>query len=314
MVSFRFHLVSLTAIFLALALGIAVGATVVNRGAVDALEGQLDRVEGSVDATNLRNEQLRARLDGYERFADDVDDSLVAGRLAGVPVMVVTVQGAEGPVEELRRAMAAAGADVRATAVLRNKWALTHPDDAAELAALPGVGPQDDAPAVRDVALVRLAEAWADRDPTFAEALSDAGFLELRDEPPVASGAAPTRPLRFVVVSDATPDVANEELALPAVEALAHSAGADVLAAEPGRDAEGAHPAERAAFVGLVRDDDALAERVSTVDHLEDQRGRVAAVLALAEDEVGHYGLGPGAGREVPEVGPDPALAARATS
>lgn len=320
MVSFRFHLVSLTAIFLALALGIAVGATVVNRGAVDAVERRLNGVQRNVDDTNRANEQLRATIEGYERFADDVDEVLVRGRLAGVAVMVVAVEGVDAaPLEDLRRAMEAAGADVRGTAVLRDKLGLATPEDAAELAAVPGVGPQDDAPALRATALGRLAEEWVDGRSTLPEALADAGFLDLDLAAPVAPtfAAAPATGLRFVVVSDATPGVPNEDLALPAVEALALSAGASVLAAEPGRDAEGERPSERAVFAGLVRNDADLADEVSTVDHLEDRRGRVAAVLALAqlgEDDVGHYGLGAGVDREVPDVDAAPALAARVRS
>ena len=44
MINFRFHLVSLTAVFLALGIGIAVGATVVDRATVDFLETRLKGV------------------------------------------------------------------------------------------------------------------------------------------------------------------------------------------------------------------------------------------------------------------------------
>ena len=38
MINFRFHVVSLIAIFLALALGVVIGAGVIDRGVVDTLE------------------------------------------------------------------------------------------------------------------------------------------------------------------------------------------------------------------------------------------------------------------------------------
>ena len=50
----------------------------------------------------------------------------------------------------------------------------------------------------------------------------------------------------------------------------------------------------------------AIDDAVSTVDDLEDFRGRAATVLALADlgaGRVGHYGLGPGADRLVPADG-----------
>jgi hypothetical protein len=52
-------------------------------------------------------------------------------------------------------------------------------------------------------------------------------------------------------------------------------------------------------------DDSATANRLSSVDNLEDVRGRIAAVLAIAaltEGKTGHYGVGRGAERLVPEV------------
>ena len=45
MINFRFHIVSLIGIFLALALGIVIGAGVIDRGIVDTLDNRLDNVE-----------------------------------------------------------------------------------------------------------------------------------------------------------------------------------------------------------------------------------------------------------------------------
>ncbi|MBV9664035.1 MAG: copper transporter, partial [Actinobacteria bacterium] len=44
MINFRYHLVSLTAVFLALAIGIAMGATVVDQATVKLLRSQLESV------------------------------------------------------------------------------------------------------------------------------------------------------------------------------------------------------------------------------------------------------------------------------
>lgn len=55
--------------------------------------------------------------------------------------------------------------------------------------------------------------------------------------------------------------------------------------------------------MGLVRGGD-LRDQVSTVDGIDSVIGRVAVVLALEElgrGEHGHYGLGPGASRRLPE-------------
>ena len=59
MINFRFHLASLIAIFLALALGVVVGAGVIDRGVVDTLNSRLDSVERKSDRIQGENDVLR---------------------------------------------------------------------------------------------------------------------------------------------------------------------------------------------------------------------------------------------------------------
>ena len=58
MINFRFHVVSLIAIFLALALGVVIGAGVIDRGVVDTLNSRLDRVEAKSDRIQSANNKL----------------------------------------------------------------------------------------------------------------------------------------------------------------------------------------------------------------------------------------------------------------
>jgi hypothetical protein len=72
--------------------------------------------------------------------------------------------------------------------------------------------------------------------------------------------------------------------------------------ADTKQDAEQPPPA----FVEVLRNDAAISGRVSTVDAVDDYRGRVAAVLALGalgRGQTGHYGFGPDR-RLVPEPPP----------
>jgi hypothetical protein len=107
------------------------------------------------------------------------------------------------------------------------------------------------------------------------------------------------------VVSSADADVANGDLAVPLVTELAQLTGGRVLAAEPGRESQGREPAQRAIFVGPLRENGALRGVVSTVDNLEDFPGRFAAIYALRDlfrGKTGHFGVGPRADRMVPET------------
>ena len=103
----------------------------------------------------------------------------------------------------------------------------------------------------------------------------------------------------FVVVSGDDADVPPTDLAVPLVTRLA-AGQLSVLAAQPARPPVGnskgkaTQPEE---FVAAVRAG-ALSNRVSSVDNLDDYRGRVASVLALRDlrdGKLGHYGFGPGA-------------------
>ena len=61
MINFRFHVVSLIAIFLALALGVVIGAGVIDRGVVNALNNRLDSVEAKSDRIQGENDVLTER-------------------------------------------------------------------------------------------------------------------------------------------------------------------------------------------------------------------------------------------------------------
>ena len=63
MINFRFHIVSLIAIFLALALGIVIGAGVIDRGIVDTLDNRINNIEAKADRIQLQNDILSAAVD-----------------------------------------------------------------------------------------------------------------------------------------------------------------------------------------------------------------------------------------------------------
>ncbi|PLS75498.1 MAG: hypothetical protein CYG61_06985 [Actinobacteria bacterium] len=308
MINFRFHLVSLTGIFLALGIGIAVGATVVDRATVDALESRLRRVEQRVDTTDRENERLQRDLQGWAAFAEQGGDAAVAGRLEGVPVLVLGVRGIDRrPVDELRQDLGAAGAQLGGTAWFTSKFKLEKPEDVAQLAEIVGVAPRG-ALSVRRNAVTRVAaELAAEQRSALLVALRDAAFVDFEDPAggPVDLAAVPVAGSRFVVVSGAGAEVANEDLAIPLAQQLSHAARARVLAVEAGREGRGDKAqAVRAAFVGPLRVDEGLAGLISTVDNLEDFRGRFAAVYAvrdLGDAKVGHFGVGRGATALVPE-------------
>jgi len=308
MINFRFHLVSLTAIFLALGIGIAVGATVVDRATVEALQTRLDGVERRVDTTDRENDRLTGELRRWSTFAEQGGNAAVAGRLEGVPVLVLGVRGIDRrPVDELRQALAAAGAQVEGTVWFTSKLRLQKPEDVSRLAEIVGVAPRG-VSTVRRAALARLtAELGSGSPSSVLVALRDAAFIDFEDPEggAVDLSGLPAAATRFVVVSARGAEIDNRDLAIPLTTELGRSARARVLAAELGRGTTPkTAPGAADLFVGPLRGDVELAGLISTVDNLDQFIGRFAAVYALRDlggGKVGHYGDGPRAGRLVPE-------------
>ncbi len=342
MINFRYHLVSLTGVFLALALGIILGASVVDSGAVDGLRGQLGSVKADVGRVDQQNAALRRDLDTWNEFATKAGPGILSGQLQGVPVLLLGIRGIDAePVADLRDDLRSADARLQGTVWLTSKLQLDKAEDTQALSAAFGLA-TDDAEVVRQAVFNRLAVELVAADepsrpattvpaevtvPTLPgvtttlltvaprgsvlATLAGLGFVSI-DSPesgrfdanqPLAAGS------RFVVASGEGADVPDRAGAIPLVKALVAASGSSsrVLAVEPGKPSQGRDPEVRARFIGPLRADSRnLDNRVSTTNNIEDFRGRVAAVLALIDlgvGRVGHYGTGPGADRLVPESG-----------
>ena len=315
MVNFRFHLVSLTAVFLALAAGITIGAGVVDRATVDQIERQLSDVAERREATNTENDRLRADLAQWGQFSEQAGDQVVTGQLAGAPIVVVATSGTDRElVDGFTGALRAAGAQVDATFWFTGQWALDDEERARQLTSILDVAPTTEPEPLRAAGIAAVTAAWETGDGgPLVESLVDAGFLEV-----VAAAAAPDvvpptqlpRPdSLFVLVSSDDADVAPSALAVPLATRLA-AGDRPVLAAQPARppvtgEANDGDEEPAPEFVAGLRAA-TVTGRLSSVDNLQDYRGRIAAVLALRDLRVGrtgHYGVGPDT-RLVPEPPP----------
>ena len=313
MINFRFHLVSLVAVFLALALGVMMGATVIDRAIVNGLEARIDRVGDRADETRDENLALKARLDALEAYAEQALPLIVGDRLTGVPVAMVAVRGVnEEVVRQTADALRRGGAVVNGVVWLEPSLAL--PDVSAEVKLGEAVGD-----AVRRGADLRRTaiEALGRRlalgpaatapggDVDVLTGLGTAGFVTFDSMGgDFDSSRYPVPGSRVLVIDGGQAKLKADVVTLPLIRTL-QVQGAMVALGEVNAPA-GPGPA-RGAIVSGVRDDQALATRVATVDDLEQPRGRAALALALEElgrGQAGHYGEGPGASRQLPEPAP----------
>ncbi|MBA2331324.1 MAG: copper transporter [Actinobacteria bacterium] len=117
MLDFRYHAISLAAVFLALVIGILAGVGISGRGFVDDVER---------DRFNRRVADLEGRLDGAEERADDLERRQVAAqtfvesaypvladrRLEDANVAVLVVGSVDTTLEWVRRALERSGGDL----------------------------------------------------------------------------------------------------------------------------------------------------------------------------------------------------------
>jgi hypothetical protein len=90
MLDFRYHALSLVAVFLALAIGIVLGVTIGNSLLTDAERSLRGDLRGQVVSARAEAVTLRAELDGRDRMLDALYPTLVRTRLNGTRVAVVS--------------------------------------------------------------------------------------------------------------------------------------------------------------------------------------------------------------------------------
>ncbi len=307
MVSFRFHIVSIIAVFLALALGIGMGVTVIDKATVDLLQRRLDSVQGQVQAANQRSDILQQELSRTEGFDDAAADYLTGSRLNDTPVTIVAVRGTDAGIHnDVRQALTEAGATVQGTLWFTEKANLAEQSDAAALQRILDA-PDADTNALRQAMLARVSAVLAGASTgSQLSALVGGGFLDWdaasasRDVAQVAFGAG-----RIVELLSPAAVVPNDQIATPLARLLAAQPARRLVAAEIGKPAAEGQAEQRAVVLAALRQDTALNDRLSTVDNVDSNRGRAAMVLALAElaqGRSGDYGVAPSAESPLPRL------------
>ncbi|HWH35347.1 MAG TPA: copper transporter [Acidimicrobiales bacterium] len=169
MLNFRFHIISLVAVFLALAIGVVMGSAVIDRAVVATLEDQQDSIESRVDEVIADNDALRADLEDLrsrsQRLSEEAG-SLLADSLSGVPVAVLAVRGvAPGRVDDLEALLASAGVDALGTLWFNDRLALADMEQRRDLARALDQPEGTPASALRALAVEEVAAVLTDQQP-----------------------------------------------------------------------------------------------------------------------------------------------------
>jgi hypothetical protein len=298
-ISFRYHIVSILSVFLALAVGVALGGGPL-KGEVD--NSLVEQVEADRQAkADLRGDiaALRSTNDFSDEFARSVAPALVSGGLRGRPVTVVVLPGAgQDRVASLTELIEQAGGSVGGTVrigegmVDATKKQLVDELGSQLLDGTTDVTVADDAGVYERLGALLARAVATDEDrgaPVDDAASSILAGLSTADLMSPA-GDLTRRGSLVLVLSGTETGAVDQQGASSIVTSLVRSmdeATDGVVVAGPTASARDG------GVIDAVRRDVVAAKEVSTVDVIGRAAGQVVSVMALAEQtegDAGHYG------------------------
>lgn len=299
MIDFRYHLVSLISVFIALAVGIVLGAGPLREGISDVITGQVDELRTDRDKLRSHLEEVEALADARNTLLTELQPAAVADMLAGENIAVVRLPGA-GDGEALIQSLTQAGAQITADVIVSDE--LVNPDSASFRASYSGqlAGYLEPAPSgdatTEEILGQAIAQATAQvGNPDNARTLAE--ILSSTDPQLVTFNEDPTAPARAVVVisgaveaTDATP--APEETA--EVEALSRVSLGVSRTLETVVVGDSQQPTS---LLAVIRSGP-LADSITTVDSVGSTAATIntpRALRALLSGTAGHWGIQPGA-------------------
>lgn len=289
MITFRYHVVTLVAVFMAIGLGVLFGATFIDQNIVDSLRATQARLGD-------RNETLRGRIvdlenenEALQTFTGSTRDIVVRGTLQDVPVVLVTFDSTPGDaLDAVRETLTLAGARTDGQLTLSERLDLKSQENRDRLATALGSSSADAAKLSEEL-VAQLGPALEGRSPEFLTKLLEAELASAPIALPSAPSEAP--PVIILVGGDISSEV-SERVALPLARYLG-SAQTVAAAVEDGIELRLLEP---------IRDDSDI--RVITVDSIESPLGQSALAVGLQgglKGRYGHYGRGEGATTALPE-------------
>jgi len=311
-INFRYHVVSLTAVFLALAIGLVVGTAALNGPVADSLKDQITAL--TKDNSNKRDQinQYRDELNRSQEFATEIAPTVLTGKLTGRKLLVLALPGSSDYVDGVVAMLKIAGATISAKVAVQDKF--FDPSVAYELLDLASQSSQptistDGLPLNSDgveTASAQLALALLQRTGTQANAndvtavltaYSKQGYISVDEKDAKAVGGA-----EGTVIISGTPPVdknATKKSQSAVTVATQFSKNKPMVIAGDG--------VGDGNLISAVRGDPSLAKSISTVDNASTVQGQVATSMVVVErmvqGKIGQYGLAAGASALVPKAG-----------
>ena len=281
MFDFRYHALSLAAVFIALVVGLLLGVAIGDKELVSSAQRDLrSSLRADVRQADTERDQAKARLREQQQFADAAYPILAKDQLRGRRIGLVVLGNDDGVPDLIRRALQPTGADLALVAVVRENPDLSaladrargrYADLAQDASLLDDLGRRAGIQMVTGGRLVRQVRT------VLLQSLSGEfggldGVIVMRpSEPPKDRDTAK----RFAELQDG--------IARGLVQTGIKVVGVERRASDP-------------SHIGWYRD-----RELSSVDNVDEQAGRAATVFVLAGAQ-GAYGRRDGAQELLPPV------------
>jgi hypothetical protein len=332
-IDFRYHLVSIVAVFLALALGIVLGSTELQPAAYNFLNSTSAKLQNQLNQAASQRDAAQQQASEGEQYAQAVEPTVLHGLLTGQKLLIVTEPGAQSSVVSgITTAANDAGASVTGQINLQPKFFDTSgttqdslnqtTQDVAQTASIQldtsATYQQQAAQVIASEILTTAPGSAGSRAGgdsqgtevgTMLQAYAASQFLSTAGQP-----AAPATLVVVVTPQTAPQDGSADQLdqvLIPLVQELAAKSAAAVVVGSTAGSGAGSP-------IAVLRSNN-VSNQVSTVDDADLASGQTVAIQALAAQLAGgkasSYGFtANGASAVAPSPAPTPSASASATS
>ena len=309
MIDFRYHLVSLISVFLALAVGVVLGAGPLQNSLGTALNDQVTALRENRNATQAKLEQTETAVNERDSYITQAASSLLPGTLASKNVAMVLLPDAKAEdADAIAAQLKNAGATVTGRVSLTSTWVDLSRENYRSTFSGQVQGHLDsttskDANGILGEALAKALTANDDSSRVLMDMLSVT--VDKSGTPFISVDSTPTAAAEMIVVVGPRPQASSGKGATVEAspgedpkawaKALEGTAGRAPTVVVGSADGDGG-------VVGIIRSEKA---KVTTIDSVGQIAASVSTPLALASTRAGttgHYGFDKGAEAVMPPV------------
>lgn len=303
MINFRFYLVSIVAVFLALAVGVVMGYGVLGQPTVKGLQSRIDTIGAKAEEQRVANDLLSSELDSANSGVQSAAPFAATQRLASTRVAVIAVRGVdENAVDRIVKDFGTSGVSGLDLVWLEESWRFKSEKSQSTAIRLLGLESGANKAEITQAANTALAERL-----TFGSSITgsdllnkliDSGFVSLGGVGGSTPKPSEVGGLQTQLALLVQPGHADEVkyFAQEAINKQIPLAVAEVFI-NPGENVE------RSSSVTAILGNEEFKNKISTIDNAETEIGALAVVLALGDLKngvVNHLGVGEGSQRLLP--------------